>query len=60
MCKHLPMSVRSSVPQPATFEADPRIYYSKTAETWRIEDDDGTELEYDAAKASWVPVVCAS
>ena len=34
-----------------------RIYFSKTANTWRLENDDGTEQEYDAAKGLWVPLV---
>jgi HIV Tat-specific factor 1 len=34
-----------------------RIYFSKTSNTWRLEQDDGTELEYDSAKSSWVPLV---
>jgi len=43
--------------QAAAFADDPRIYFSKTVNVWRLEQDDGTELEYDAAKGSWVPLV---
>ncbi|KAF5386014.1 hypothetical protein D9615_002527 [Tricholomella constricta] len=43
--------------QAAAFADDPRIYFSKTANTWRLEQDDGTELEYDAAKGAWIPLV---
>ncbi|PPQ67318.1 hypothetical protein CVT25_005902 [Psilocybe cyanescens] len=43
--------------QAAAFADDPRIYFSKTANTWRFEQDDGTELEFDAAKSSWIPLV---
>lgn len=34
-----------------------RIYFSKTSNTWRFEQDDETELEYDASKNSWLPLV---
>jgi len=34
-----------------------RIYFSKTSSTWRFEQDEGTELEYDPTKSSWVPLV---
>ncbi|KAH9485373.1 Splicing factor U2AF-associated protein 2 [Psilocybe cubensis] len=43
--------------QAAAFADDPRIYFSKTANTWRFEQDDGTELEFDAGKNAWVPLV---
>ena len=29
----------------------------RAAGTWRFEQDDGSELEYDAAKCTWLPVV---
>ena len=35
----------------------PSIYFLKTTNTWRHEDDDGAEMEFDAAKGIWVPVV---
>ncbi|TBU49460.1 hypothetical protein BD309DRAFT_909676 [Dichomitus squalens] len=47
----------SSEAQAAAFADDPRVHYDKTAGTWRFEQDDGTELEYDAAKGAWVPVL---
>lgn len=34
-----------------------RIYYSKTSNAWHFEQDDGSELAYDAAKNAWVPLV---
>ncbi|KAG5645215.1 hypothetical protein DXG03_006733 [Asterophora parasitica] len=43
--------------QAAAFADDERIYFSKTANAWRLEQDDGTELEYDAGKAAWIPLV---
>ncbi|KAF5348626.1 hypothetical protein D9758_006852 [Tetrapyrgos nigripes] len=42
---------------PAHFADDPRVYFSKDTNTWRYEEEDGTEMEYDAAKGSWVPLV---
>ena len=50
----------SAEAQAAAFAADDRIHYDKTSATWRFEDDDGNEMEYDAAKGSWVPVVSHS
>ncbi|KAH8828455.1 hypothetical protein DL96DRAFT_1669516 [Flagelloscypha sp. PMI_526] len=49
----------SSAPQPArpSFADDPRVYFSRDSGTWRIEQDDGTELEYDTSKSAWVPVL---
>ncbi len=43
--------------QAATFADDPRIHFDRTAGTWRLEDDDGNEMEYDAAKGAWVSLV---
>ncbi|KAK7472537.1 hypothetical protein VKT23_000652 [Stygiomarasmius scandens] len=42
---------------PAAFADDPRVYFSKDTNTWRYEEEDGTEMEFDAAKGSWVPLV---
>ncbi|KIM40155.1 hypothetical protein M413DRAFT_73499 [Hebeloma cylindrosporum] len=52
-----PAAGSSAEVQAAAFADDPRIYFSKTSNTWRLEQDDGTELEYDATKSSWVPLV---
>ncbi|KAJ6499309.1 hypothetical protein C8R45DRAFT_821272 [Mycena sanguinolenta] len=41
----------------AKFANDDRIYLEKTTNTWRYEEEDGTEMEYDAAKGTWVPLV---
>ena len=46
--------------QAAAFADDPRVHFDRQAGAWRFEQDDGTELEYDAAKGAWVPVVSAS
>ena len=40
-----------------SFAEDPRAFYDKESGTWRLEDDDGNELEYDLTKRAWVPVV---
>jgi HIV Tat-specific factor 1 len=37
-----------------------RIFFSKTSNTWRLEDDDGAESEYDATKGSWLPLVSSN
>ncbi|KAI0630200.1 hypothetical protein C8Q77DRAFT_247934 [Trametes polyzona] len=47
----------SAEAQAAAFANDPRVHFDRTAGTWRFEQDDGTELEYDAAKGAWVPVL---
>jgi len=43
--------------QAAAFADDPRIHFDRNAGTWRYEDDDGNEMEYDAGKGAWVPVL---
>ena len=52
-----PAAGSSAEVQAAAFAADDRIHFDKTSGTWRYEDDDGNEMEYDAAKGAWVPVV---
>ncbi|KAK1232303.1 hypothetical protein PQX77_004554 [Marasmius sp. AFHP31] len=42
---------------PEAFANDPRVYFDKESNTWRYEEDDGTEMEYAASKGAWVPVV---
>ncbi|PSS37812.1 hypothetical protein PHLCEN_2v280 [Hermanssonia centrifuga] len=46
--------------QAAAFADDPRIHFDRTAGTWRLEDDDGNEMEYDAAKGAWVSLTPAA
>ena len=46
--------------QAALFASDPRIHYSRESGTWRLEHEDGSELEYDAAKGTWVALVGTS
>ena len=40
-----------------SFAEDPRAFYDKETGTWRLEDDDGNEFEYDQEKNAWVPLV---
>ena len=40
-----------------SFAEDPRAFYNKETGTWRLEDDDGNELEYDQTKGAWIPLV---
>jgi uncharacterized glyoxalase superfamily protein PhnB len=60
----------SSMPANMTVDGDPgappkvpedgiqeSLYYNKETATWRYETDDGAEMEFDAAKSAWVPVV---
>ncbi|KAI0675135.1 hypothetical protein C8Q78DRAFT_966068 [Trametes maxima] len=47
----------SAEAQAAAFADDPRVHFDRNAGTWRFEQDDGTELEYDASKGAWVPIV---
>ncbi|KAH9839417.1 uncharacterized protein C8Q71DRAFT_749414 [Rhodofomes roseus] len=44
----------SAAAQAAAFAEDPRVHFDRTSGTWHLEQDDGTELEYDAAKGAWV------
>ena len=43
-----------------SFAEDPRAFYNKETGTWRLEDDDGNELEYDQTKSAWIPLVSKS
>ena len=43
-----------------SFAEDPRAFYNKETGTWRLEDDDGNELEYDQTKGAWIPLVSKS
>ncbi|EIM81169.1 uncharacterized protein STEHIDRAFT_172176 [Stereum hirsutum FP-91666 SS1] len=47
----------SAETQAAAFASDPRIHFDTQSQTWKFEDDNGDELEYDAGKGAWVPVV---
>lgn len=47
----------SGAAQAAAFAEDPRVHFDRASGTWRLENDDGSELEYDSVKGVWVPVV---
>lgn len=47
----------SAAAQAAAFADDPHVHFDRQAGAWRFEDDDGNELEYDAAKGAWVSLV---
>ncbi|KAF5393527.1 hypothetical protein D9757_000573 [Collybiopsis confluens] len=36
---------------------DSRVYLDKETNTWRYEEDDGSEMEFDATKGLWVPLI---
>jgi len=42
------------------FANDPRLHFSKESNTWVFEDDDGNEMEWDAAKGTWRAVASIS
>jgi hypothetical protein len=52
-----PSSSSTATTGSVSFAEDPRAFYDKETATWRLEDDDGNELEYDQAKAAWIPLV---
>ncbi|KAF7321384.1 RRM domain-containing protein [Mycena kentingensis (nom. inval.)] len=39
------------------FAKDDRIYLAQATNTWRYEEGDGTEMEYDVKKGQWIPLV---
>jgi len=49
----------SAEEQAAAFEDDPRVYFDTQSRQWRLEDGDA-ELEYEPAKAVWIPVVSSA
>jgi hypothetical protein len=53
MAQNLPLAANSETP----FAEDPRAFFNRETGTWRLEDDDGAEFEYDQAKQIWVPLV---
>ncbi|CAL1707081.1 unnamed protein product [Somion occarium] len=54
-----PIALAGSTPeqQAAAFASDERIHFDRTSGTWKFEDDDGHELEYDVTKGAWIPLV---
>lgn len=53
----IPSSSSTTTTGSVSFAEDPRAFYNKETATWRLEDDDGNELEYDQAKGAWIPLV---
>jgi HIV Tat-specific factor 1 len=50
--------IQSGFPQdPADFDADPRIAWSKLDEKFLLETDEGNEFEWDATLKRWIPMV---
>ncbi|EAU91645.1 splicing factor u2af-associated protein 2 [Coprinopsis cinerea okayama7 len=47
----------SAEAQAAAFADDPRVYFNKESNTWRLEQEDGPELEYDSTRGTWEPVL---
>lgn len=43
--------------EPDDFENDPRVSYSKLDKKYILEDDDGTEWEFDDVAKRWIPSV---
>ena len=55
---HSPVPPLSNFPQnPEEFDADPRVSFSKLANKFILEADNGEEFEFDDALKRWVPVV---
>ena len=53
-----PQASRAPLPaDPATFDADDRVSFSKLSETFILEAEDGQEFEWERALKRWVPVV---
>ncbi|KAI9728622.1 MAG: hypothetical protein M1828_002728 [Chrysothrix sp. TS-e1954] len=49
-------SERAAFPQlPEDFEADPRVSYSKLDNKWILEEEDGSEWEFEESRNKWVP-----
>lgn len=55
---HSPTPALSNFPQnPEDFDADPRVSFSKLANKFVLETDNGEEFEFDDALKRWVPAV---
>ena len=44
---------------PAEFDSDPRISFSKLDNKFILETEDGQEYVYDTVLKRWIPTVCA-
>lgn len=55
---HSPPQLLSNFPSnPEEMDADPRVSFSKLANKFILEADNGEEFEFDNALKRWVPVV---
>ena len=53
-----PQATRAPLPtDPAAFDADERISFSKLSEKFILEAEDGQEFEWEQALKRWIPVV---
>lgn len=51
-------AVKVAFPQtPDDFDRDPRVSFSKLNNKWILENDDGSEWEYDDIRQKWMPSV---
>lgn len=49
----------SNFPQdPAEFDSDPRVSFSKLEDRFILEAEDGQEYTYDTVLKRWIPTVC--
>ena len=56
-----PQATRAPLPtDPATFDADERVSFSKLSDKFILEAEDGQEFEWEPALKRWVPVVSTS
>lgn len=44
---------------PAEFDSDPRVSFSKLEDRFTLEAEDGQEYTYDTVLKRWIPTVCA-
>jgi HIV Tat-specific factor 1 len=42
---------------PSSFDADPRVSFSKLDDKFILETEEGNEFEWDTALKRWIPVV---
>lgn len=50
--------IQSGFPQsPSSFDADPRVSFSKLDNTFILETEEGNEFEWDTTLKRWIPVV---
>lgn len=51
-------AIRNFPTDPAEFDSDPRISFSKVDNKFILETEDGQEFEYDTGLKRWVLTVC--